>query len=105
MTDANASATAHQHPPLPSCFQRLAPKPRINIIDPKTLFTPEQKAQHDVAVIRQRLEQQFPRLKHNIYIRDDEDPLADNVASSPEQSMDQLTMQLDSTEINEQTDE
>lgn len=65
---------------------------KINLIDPKTIWTPTQKAAYDAATIRQRLEQQFPRLRRSPYVRDDEDPLADNVAPSDD---DQLARAID----------
>lgn len=73
---------------------------RINVIDPKELLTPQQKQSRNVAEIRQKLERQFPHLRHNIYIRDDEDPLAD-YTKQQQPTDDSLAMALDALEIKE----
>lgn len=80
-------------------------KPReklIKSIDSKASFTPTQKTYVDTKTIRQNREKKFPRLRHNLFIRDTEDPLADSVASSgKDTSIDDITNGLKVVSINE----
>jgi len=80
-------------------------KPRVKLIktiDSKTSFTPAQKTYVDTKTIRQSRETKFPRLRHNLFIRDTEDPLADSVTSSDKDTtVDEIDKGLKAVSINE----
>lgn len=87
---------------LPSPLKFVKPRMKlIKPIDTKASFTSAQKTYVDTKTIRQRRESKFPRLRHNLFIRDTEDPLADSVTSDKDTSVDELAEGLKVVSINE----